>query len=179
MILCLFITSCSRQKNLQKSTVVYDSIYVSNDHQKSNDTYIDTTKTESGKLTITEIDFYSPIRDTVHDSVILYPLFSNLEIPGLTINAVLIKSLKVTTWESEKVSKGETKTTDNEDVKVTATNLSAVKEDISEIVKRDNHFWKYTLIAICLVAVLSLLYIKRTPIINWFKNVFKAIRRIF
>ena len=62
MSLCLMVTGCGTSCRLSKCMTesVRDSIHVETSKTDETETFTDTSKTESGKVTITEIEFFPP-----------------------------------------------------------------------------------------------------------------------
>jgi len=185
ILLCLFVAfGCSTTK---KATKTSESIQLSSESQESqfssSEKFIDTTKTESGKITITEIEFYPP---TVNNE----PTGSNdkpktnvsrLSLPNVgNIDNAAIKSIKQTTIESESETKGES----NESSSTTSIKNEAVVGNtektvmINEEPALDPYKWRY-IFYILLIGVVVFLYLKRIPILNWIKTILSGIRKIF
>lgn len=198
LIFCFFMVSCaSTRKSVHHScTSVTNTQSEENSNQKT-EKVVDTTKTESGKITITEIEFYPPInncgnqeKDTVNNiinngnSKAESPKETNvgdIYLPNVgSIQNAAIKSIKQTTIESNLEQKGESKETNENDTSkseavISKTSQSGVEETTPA---PDPYRWRY-IFYILLVVSIWLLYLKRVPILNWIKTILSGIRRIF
>lgn len=198
LIFCFFMISCaSTRKSVHNScTNVTNSQSEESSNQKT-EKVVDTTKTENGKITITEIEFYPPTnncdnqgKDTVNNiatdgnSKADKPKetnVGNIHLPNVgSIQNAAIKSIKQTTIESNLEQKGESKETNENDTSkseavVSKTSQSSVEETMPA---PDPYRWRY-IFYILLVVSIWLLYLKRVPILNWIKTILSGIRRIF
>ena len=105
MSLCLMVTgggtSCRLSKCMTES--VRDSIHVETSKTDETETFTDTTKTESGKVTITEIEFFPPASggDSLGNHAPVIPATDiNLLDIGNVANAGAVKSIRQTVIES-------------------------------------------------------------------------------
>jgi hypothetical protein len=145
---------------------------------------IDTTKTDKGKITITEIEFYPPTTSDVQPGDKASSPRTNVS--GLTlpnvgnISNAAIKSIKQTTIESESEKKGESKeSSSNNNAKSEATLSNSNKETQSVVMPApDPYRWRY-IFYILLLILAVVLYLKRIPILDWLKKILSNVRKIF
>lgn len=145
---------------------------------------IDTTKTDKGKITITEIEFYPPAASDAQPGDKASPPGTNVS--GLNLSNVgnignaAIKSIKQTTIETDSEKKGESKesssATNVKNEAVSANTEKAAKVDVTPV--PDPMRWRY-IFYILLLAAMAFLYLKRVPVLNWIKTILSGIRRIF
>lgn len=180
------LVSCGTTRKVQESrqTSYADSMAVQEVEKKELSKFIDTTRSEHGKITITEIMFEHPV-----------PLDSAMQKPGVcpkankpTAKATLenvgkftgVKSIKQTVIESNVEEKGESR--ENEKQEQCKSEANAIREDsdiqIKEVPAPDPYRWRYAFY-ISLLFVAVLLYLKRAPILNWIKKILAGLRRIF
>lgn len=198
LVFAFFMISCaSTRKSVQHSCTNVTNTESSENSNQKTEKVVDTTKTESGKITITEIEFYPPTdncetqdKDTVNniatngDSKADKPKATNvgdIHLPNVgSIQNAAIKSIKQTTIESNLEQKGESKETNENDTSkseavISKTSQSSVEETTPA---PDPYRWRY-IFYILLVVSIWLLYLKRVPILNWIKTILSGIRRIF
>lgn len=186
-LICMFIVlGCSTTK---KVTETNESAKFSMESKESNSSssekMIDTTKTESGKITITEIEFYPPNANEPPPGSKESPKntsnVSGLSLPNVgNIGNASIKSIKQTTIEKDSEKKGESKETSSiTNVKNEATLTNTEKTAKVEISPApDPYRWRY-IFYILLLGTIAFLYFKRMPVLNWIKTILSNIRRIF
>ena len=180
------LVSCGTTRKVQESrqTSYADSMAVQEVEKKELSKLIDTTRSEHGKITITEIEFESPV-----------PLDSSMRKPYVcpeankpTTKATLanvgefagVRSIKQTVIESNVEEKGESRETEKQEQCTSKAN--AIRKDsniqIKEAPAPDPYRWRYAFF-ISLLFVAVLLYLKRAPILNWIKKILAGLRRIF
>ncbi|MDR1879419.1 MAG: hypothetical protein LBQ78_00600 [Tannerellaceae bacterium] len=128
--------SCSTtKKNINQSSA--DELSLQNVASQSAKTekLVDTTKTESGKITITEVEFF----------------------PHTTAPA--IKSIKQTTIEQATEQKRQTRETAETAAKQLSTVLTKNTRRTEESIAPDPYRWRYLFYTLALIAV-ALLYLK-------------------
>jgi hypothetical protein len=184
----LLIVACSTTKKVVQSNEANEiSTQKTEVQSTSTDKLIDTTKTDKGKITITEIEFYPPT-----ESAESKPLdekqsskpstnVSGLSLPNVgNIGNAAIKSIKQTTIEAESEKKGESKesssTNHQKNEAVVAKNEKAIQSEVMPA--PDPYRWRY-IFYIMLLAAIAFLYLKRVPVLNWIKTILSGIRRIF
>ncbi|MDL2303207.1 hypothetical protein LJC28_02315 [Dysgonomonas sp. OttesenSCG-928-D17] len=186
ILLCIFVAiGCSTTK---KATKTSESTQLSSESQESqhssSEKFVDTTKTESGKITITEIEFYPPIANNESTGSNEKPKANNvlgLSLPNIgSMDNAAIKSIKQTTIESESESKGESnESSSTENIKSEAISENTEKTaKVDESPAPDPYRWRY-IFYILLIGVAALLYFKRVPILNWIKTILSGVRKIF
>lgn len=182
----VLLVSCGTTRKVQESrqTSYVDSSAVHEVEKRELSKLIDTTRSEHGKITITEIEFEHPV-----------PIDSSMRKPGVctdapkpTTKATLanvgvftgVRSIKQTVIESNVEEKGESRETEKQEQCTSKAN--AIREDsdiqIKEAPAPDPHRWRYTFY-ILLLFVAVLLYLKRAPILNWIKKILAGLKRIF
>lgn len=181
LIFCFIMISCaSTRKSVQMSCTSQTNTESAEKQTSKTEKVVDTTKTESGKVTITEIEFYPP---TLLPDV---PMSGNeettpcFEIDGVgKVKGGNVKSIKKTSIEAKSESKGQSndsEETKNEESKAVADKTSNAKIVVEEPVP-DPYKWRY-IFYITLIGAMALLYIKRQPVLNWIKKLLSGIRRI-
>lgn len=188
------LVSCGTARKIQqtKQEVRIDSTTIAKEANAKTDKFVDTTRTQHDKVTITEIEFYPPfgVDDIVtrpgkdnrgeRDSKKADSLFnekSNRKAAGNIKGAV--KSIKQTVIESNVEEKGESKESSESKETESSANVGRNETNIQNAQEPtpDPYRWRY-IFYISLIAVAVLLYLKRTPIINWIKKILAGIRKI-
>lgn len=136
---------------------------------------IDTTKTEKGKITITEIEFFPPNYGGAEPGVDNNKIDPS-KIPKQGVNNA-IKSIKQTTIESEKEENGQSEETQSSNITNDEAMVSHSRKDIQQEIAPapDPYKWRY-IFYLSLLIVGVLLYLNRTTVVRTIKNFFK--RRI-
>lgn len=179
------MAACATTK---KSTQIKETANVSAQKSESETTnaekLIDTTKTDKGKITITEIEFYPPMASDTQPSDKASPPGTNVS--GLTLPNVgnignaAIKSIKQTTIETDSEKKGESResssTTNVKNEAVAANTEKAAKVEVMPA--PDPMRWRY-IFYILLLAAIAFLYLKRVPVLNWIKTILSNVWKIF
>jgi len=134
---------------------------------------IDTTFTERGKITITEIEFYPPSETLFVNNV------SDISLQNIgSIGPAAIKSIRQTTIETETEKNGKTEESSSE-TGATNETVAAQTENITQIdvtPTPDPKRWRY-IFYIMLLAVIILLYLRRVPVVEWMKRMVKLNKR--
>ena len=185
MSLCLMVTGCGTSRNLSKHKIesVRDSSHVETSKMDKTETFTDTTKTESGKVTITEIEFIPPASDgdSLRNHAADIPATNiNLHNIGNITNAGGVKSIRQTVIESETVQKGESRKAEESEETEKGTSV-AVKTDESEVDKaieapKPNRI-KYVFY-LAMLAVGIFLYLKRIPILNKIRTILTGLKKL-
>jgi hypothetical protein len=169
------------KKNLQQS-ISNETFATSTDTQSTKkEKFIDTTKTESGKIIIIEIEFYRP---TPNDTANQHQPATNaggVEMPNIgNIKNAAIKSIKQTTIEQGMEQKGQSKETSETTGEQSAVFVSNGNQHTKEVIAPapDPYRWRYIFYILALVTV-ALLYLKRVPVLNWIKAILSNIRHVF
>jgi septal ring-binding cell division protein DamX len=180
-ITLLFSCGTAKKKSLQQ-TSSSETFAVNTDTQSAKtEKFVDTTKTENGKITITEIEFYPPVsrnNDTANRTPIMNVGGVDIANVGNIKNAA-IKSIKQTAIESAVEQRGESKeSNESEESKQEAVvSYSTQKTDEIIVPAPDPYRWRY-IFGIILLLAIGLLYLKRTPVLNWIKTILSGIRKI-
>lgn len=193
------LVSCGTARKIQQTRqeVRIDSTAIAKEANAKTDKFVDTTRTQHDKVTITEIEFYPPfgVDDIVtrpgkdnrveRDSKKADSLFnekSNRKAgqPCAAGNIKgVVKSIKQTVIESNVEEKGESKESSESKETESSANVGRNETNIQNAQEPtpDPYRWRY-IFYISLIAVAVLLYLKRTPIINWIKKILAGIRKI-
>ncbi|MGI6794938.1 hypothetical protein ACMYZ5_11635 [Bacteroides sp. KG68] len=177
LLLALILSACtSTKKNLDVSKVKVDSLGYQVTREVKFERFADTTLTTTGRLVITEIEFFAP------DSALgiierLLINGDNVDVSGIRGNP--IRSIKQKAFESTTEKKGEDK--ESREDKEKRQSASLQKENMKQTKQvtpnPDPYRWLYAFyISLLLVAVL--LYLKRVPILNWIKKILAGILKI-
>ena len=186
----VLLASCGTARKVQqtKQEVRIDSTAIAKEANAKTDKFVDTTRTQHG----TEIEFYPPSPDIAVDTTGAAdsskpekasrplrnnPANVNLQDVGNIKGAV--KSIKQTVIESDVEEKGESKESSENKETESAANVGRNETNVqqSQEPTPDPYRWRY-IFYISLIAVAVLLYLKRTPIINWIKKILAGIRKI-
>ncbi|WP_195241636.1 hypothetical protein [Odoribacter laneus] len=188
------LVSCGTARKVQKTQqeVRIDSTATTKETNVKTDKFVDTTRTQHGKVTITEIEFYPPTPgiavDTTGAADSSKPERASKPLPGNPANVNLqdvgnikgaVKSIKQTVIESDVEEKGENKESSESKETESAANVGRNETNVQQSQEPTPapYRWRY-IFYISLIAVAILLYLKRTPIINWIKKILAGIRKI-
>ncbi len=183
LMLCVLMTACAAAK---KSTQITQAVDVTAERSTTETTdtekLIDTTRTDKGKITITEIEFFPPVAATDgQPSTPPVTNVSDLNLPNVgNIGNGAVKSIKQTTIEQDTERKGESKETSS----TTAITNEAMAANTEKTVKvetapaPDPYRWRYIFYILVLGAIV-VLYLKRAPILNWIKKILVGIKQVF
>lgn len=197
LMLVLALTSCATTRKLEQSTIEerVENTSTQEEAVEKTVTVVDTTRTEHGKVTITEIVFDTTTPDPVVDSEKESshgnhgktkteskptPPAASVSLPGIGNINGNIKSIRQTVIESDVEQKGESK--DSKEQKESKCNASAIQDSAQSNTKSapapDPQRWRY-IFYILAIGVVMLLYLKRVPILDWLKRILSGLRRIF
>lgn len=177
-ILCILMISCtSMRKTVQSSSKSDLSVQSMESQSTKTERVVDTTRTESGKIIITEIEFYPPTVSSEPDKA--NTPASNVGGVNLPIKDAAIKSIKQTTIESSSEQKGKSKETNETEGNQSEAILSKNEQHTEQVVSPapDPYRWRYIFYIVVIVSI-GVLYLKRIPILNWIKKILSGIRRI-
>ena len=200
-IFALMLASCASTRKIQETTaaVVVESETINEASKTETERLVDTTRTEHGKVVITEIIFdttpvVSPEEEKPDARASPVPASdkkvdttpkpttptASVDIPGFGQVSGNIKSIRQTVIESDKESKGESKESEKQEETKCNANVSVAEENHNrvEAPAPDPRRWQY-IFYIVAVASVVLLYLKRVPILNWIKRILAGLRRIF
>lgn len=164
----LLLSACaSTKKSFEASMIKVDSLGYQATSISKVERFADTTKTTTGRLVVTEIEFSQS--DTGNALVDLSIKDGRLNIGS--IKGKPIKSIKQTAIEHEDERKGESK--EKHDSKEQKQSASLQKENVKQtkqVAPAPNPYkWRYVFY-LSLVLLTGVLYFKRMPIINWTKK---------
>ena len=193
------LASCGTARKIQRTEhkAQIDSATTTKETERSIDKYIDTTRSQHGKVTITEIEFYRipdakdipPVKDRDKnrfsesfrraDSLFDATHEANVELQNVGNIKGAVKSIRQTVIESDVEQKGESKETGESKESESSANVARNEAGIQEKQEPtpDPYRWRY-IFYISLVGVAVLLYLKRTPIMNWIKKILAGIRKV-
>lgn len=200
--LLVMLASCGATKKAAKTNyATLDSLKAERVSSEQTNKIVDTTKTEQGKITITEIEFFPPtVADAEPKLEDFTKTFKDLEDENFesmdtspkatTTNANVdvqnfgnikgsVKSIKQTVIESNVEEKGESKESSDTQESESSANVAKVEEssDKQQEPTPDPYRWRY-IFFLALLCVAVLLYLKRTPFVNWIKKILQGIVKI-
>lgn len=182
------LTSCGATKKATKAKEVQlDSVAVAKVMTERTEKVVDTTRTEHGKVTITEIEFYQPTatepqgklanrKDSSTKASSVTKPIANVELNEIGKMQGVVKSIRQTVIQSDVRENGESKEANESDNSENSATLSRQETsmDKQQEPTPDPYRWRYIFYT-ALVFVAVLLYLKRTPIVNWIKKILAGI----
>lgn len=195
--LLAFLASCGATKKTIKTTETnIDSLTFTNVVSEQTQMMVDTTRTEHGKVTVTEIEFFPPVEIEQPQQEHSKPKYSDSNIanelkktqPTTTASVDLanvgkvqgaVKSIKQTVIESdiEERGKSEESSESNENESTTTVTTTTESTDKNQEPTPDPYRWRY-IFFIALFGVALLLYLKRTKIVNLIRKILAIIFKI-
>jgi hypothetical protein len=177
LILCTLIallallTGCGASKKVVKTTsMTFDSVQVNKSASEQTRIVIDTTKTENGKVTITEITFCTDTSGTDAD----------ITLDGIGNVKGKIKSIKQSMVETSKTDKGQSEESSQSESRDSSATVAKMQDSVDKttIPAIDPYRWRYIIGIVMLGAIIALLlYLKRTPIVNWLKKMLSCLKK--
>ena len=198
IVVALMLASCASTREIQETTasVSVDSTSIKETARHESEKVVDTTRTEHGKVVITEIIFdtapapspatdkpdarASPDTSASDKPATTQTPAATVNIPGFGQVSGNIKSIRQTVFESDNETKGESKESEKQEESKCNANVSVAEENNQRVEQPapDPKRWRYYFY-LAAVGVVVLLYLKRVPIINWIKRILSGLRRIF
>ena len=195
--LLVVLASCGATKKSIKTTETHiDSLTFAKVVSEQTKRMVDTTHTEHGKVTITEIEFFLPTEIEQPQQEHNKPKDSDSNISNkqkktrpTTMASVdlsnvgkvqgTVKSIKQTVIESDIEEKGKSEESSESNEKESAATVTKTTEstDKNQEPTPDPYRWRY-IFFIALLGVTLLLYLKRTPIVNWIRKILYVILKI-
>lgn len=195
--LLVMFASCGATKKAIKTTETQlDSLTVAKVVSEQTEKVVDTTRTEHGKVTITEIEFFPPTEIEQPQPEPDKPKDSDNKVadepkktqPTTTASVDLanvgkvqgaVKSIKQTVIESDVEEKGKSEESSESNETESAATVTKTTEstDKNQEPTPDPYRWRY-IFFIALLGVALLLYLKRTPIVNWIRKILSGILKI-
>ena len=195
--LLVVLASCGATKKAIKTTETHiDSLTFAKVVSEQTQRMVDTTLTEHGKVTITEIEFFPPTEIEQPQQEHNKPKDSDSEAanklnkihPTTTTSVDLenvgkvqgtVKSIKQTVIESDIEEKGKSEESSESNENESAATLTKTTEstDKNQEPTPDPYRWRY-IFFIALLGVALLLYLKRTPIVNWIRKILYGILKM-
>ena len=201
--LLVLLASCGATKKAIKTTETQlDSLTVAKAVSEQTEKVVDTTRTEHGKVTITEIEFFPPTeieqpqpepdnpkkkdKPTDSDTKVADepkktqpPTTASVDLSNVGKVQGAVKSIKQTVIESDVEEKGESKESSeiNETESAATVTKATESTDKQQEPTPDPYRWRY-IFFIALLGVAVLLYLKRTPIVNWIRKILSGILKI-
>ena len=181
------LASCASTRKASRDVkeTVLDSTSTNAAVSEKTNKAIDTTRTQTGEIIITEIEFFPP-GDATNDSTSSQVgnagnILANVNLSnGSVKNAGAVKRIKQTHIKTKDERKG----TSNESTEKaeTKSNANVKRRDLDEHKYSepapDPYRWRYiAFIVAAILAVLVLLYLKRQPILSAIHNFVATIRR--
>lgn len=169
LLLALLLSACaSTKKSLDTSTIKVDSLGHQAVREVKVERLTDTTKTTSGRLVITEIEFFT-LDSSLGSIESLSINAGNVDVSS--ISGKPIRSIRQQTFESITEKKGEDKESreDKEQQKAVSVQKESIKQTKQLSTAPDPYRWRY-IFYLSLVVLTGILYLKRMPIINWIKK---------
>lgn len=178
ILLCIVAIGCISTKKATKTTEQLSSERIESKYTSVYQ-FADTSKIESNKITITEIEFFPPSvqrdKDTRDKDTIQQ---SSVNIVGLNIGIkdAAIKSIKQTTIEAKSEHKAvvEESSKESEEKKEIIEQFAETKSTPVSV----SHRWRYIFYILVLISI-GLMYLKRVPVLNWIKKILSGIRLFF
>lgn len=195
--LLVMLASCGATKKAIKTTETQlDSLTDAKAVSEQTEKMVDTTRTEHGKVTITEIEFFPPTEIEQPQPEPDKPKDSDNKVadepkktqPTTTASVDLanvgkvqgaVKSIKQTVIESDVEEKGKSEESSESNKTESAATVTKTTEstDKNQEPTPDPYRWRY-IFFIALLGVALLLYLKRTPIVNWIRKILSGILKI-
>lgn len=190
--LLVMLASCGATKKAIKTTETQlDSLTVAKAVSEQTEKVVDTTRTEHGKVTITEIEFFPPTEIEQPQPEPDKPKDSDNKVadepkktqPTTTASVDLanvgkvqgaVKSIKQTVIESDVEEKGKSEESSESNETESAATVTKTTEstDKNQEPTPDPYRWRY------IFFIALLLYLKRTPIVNWIRKILSGILKI-
>ena len=174
IIFLIALVSCRATRNMESTSdkCNVDSVVASSARIEREQRAIDTTRTETGKVTITEITFFAP--DTATDT----PPMADVRLPTFGNVKGAIKGIKQTIIEKGVEQSG--KSNESKESEETQENAELSKQQNhiqkQEATKTSSFNWRWACIAV--IALALVLYWKRMPILDWIRKILAGIRKI-
>ena len=195
--LLVMLASCGATKKAIKTTETQlDSLTVAKAVSEQTEKMVDTTRTEHGKVTITEIEFFPPTEieqpqpepdkpkdsdNKVADEPKKTQPITTASVDLANVGKVqgAVKSIKQTVIESDVEEKGKSEESSESNETESAATVTKTTEstDKNQEPTPDPYRWRY-IFFIALLGVALLLYLKRTPIVNWIRKILSGILKI-
>ena len=201
-VLIVLLASCGATRKTTKiNTAQLDSLQVEKAVSEQTQKVVDTTRTEHGKITITEIEFFPPEieqpqpepdkpkkKDKPKDSdtkVADEPKptqpkpNASVDLDNIGKVQGTVKSIKQTVIESDVEEKGKSEESSESNESESAATVTKTTEstDKNQEPTPDPYRWRY-IFGIALLGVALLLYLKRTPIVDWIRKILSGILKI-
>ena len=176
LIAAFVLASCGTSRKVTKDVVEYalDSTENHVTKTETTDKVIDTTRTQTGEIIITEIVFDKPDSSGGNPDA-----DTELDLPGIGKVKGSVKSVKQTQIKKTDERKGESKETKKMDEKQDNANLvrTGKEEHKDSTPVPDPYRWRYiAFIVAVILAAIVLLYMKRQPFVRTIKNFITRIR---
>lgn len=195
--LLVMLASCGATKKAIKTTETQlDSLTVAKVVSEQTEKVVDTTRTEHGKVTITEIEFFPPTEieqpqpepakskdsdNKVADEPKKTQPTTTASVDLANVGKVqgAVKSIKQTVIESDVEEKGKSEESSESNETESAATVTKTTEstDKNQEPTPDPYRWRY-IFFIALLGVALLFYLKRTPIVNWIRKILSGILKI-
>ena len=194
--LLVVLASCgATKKSIKTAETHIDSLTFTKVVSEQTKRMVDTTRTEHGKVTITEIEFFQPTeieqpqqehnKPKDSDSKAAnklkktQPPTTSIDLANVGKVHGAVKSIKQTLIESDVEEKGKSKESSesNENESASTVIKTAESTDKNQEPTPDPYRWRY-IFFIALLGVALLLYLKRPSIANWIRKILWTILKI-
>ena len=194
--LLVVLASCgATKKSIKTAETHIDSLTFTKVVSEQTKRMVDTTRTEHGKVTITEIEFFQPTeieqpqqehnKPKDSDSKAAnklkktQPPTTSIDLANVGKVHGAVKSIKQTLIESDVEEKGKSKESSesNENESASTVIKTAESTDKNQEPTPDPYRWRY-IFFIALLGVALLLYLKRPSIANWIRKILSTILKI-
>lgn len=180
--LCIILASCaSTKKAVNESVKTETNAQIATNESIKTEMFVDTTKTTTGKVTITEIEFFP--KDSARDGMSIANASGIIVANnGITIgNDSRVKHIRQTIIENDSESKGQSRKTKNKAINQKATIAQKSKSNINSTTKPapDPYRWRYIFyILAILIAVAIFIYVRRKPLVDKFKTILSQVKKL-
>ena len=173
------LASCASTRKASRDVkeTVLDSTSTNAAVSEKTNKAIDTTRTQTGEIVITEIEFYPPDMEDADSSK--RPSVADVELPGTGRVKGSIKRITQTQVKQKDERRGQSKESSVSDE--SKTNAAVKRRDTDEHKEStpvaDPFRWRYiAFIVAVIVAAVLLLYLKRQPFVRVIRNFITRIR---
>lgn len=176
LIMLVMLVSCRATRNVEQQSIKgnVDSVTTDYTHTEMGKRLVDTTRTEMGKVTITEITFFHP--DSLPEDT---QLIADARLPALGNVKGAIKGIKQMTIEKGIEQSGKS---DESKESTESRSYAELSKRQSQVQKQEtakpSSNCRYAICSVALLATALLLYLKRKPILNQIRKILAGIRKV-
>lgn len=183
LLACICLAGCATLHKAQDKRTAYHT-YAVNDTNHQIEKILDTSKFQTGKVTIVEIDF-KPLLSDGADTISPTPEVTIGNDGVVSVKGEKVISVKRTTIESTTVQTGKTcesessSGTEERASQSSAEEVIAVEKELpKDVAKAPKYIMVTAIVFASLVAAIWLAW-KRKAIIGWLKKILSAMKRLF